>query len=166
MKISGIIIFLIAGSFFIFSYNSEQKTNLKKCDDLIMLFRYLNVNVLERKMIFTDALYEIKGKISRYIDEFINISEVNNEEIFIKEKLISDMRKYFSDCKKELLQTVIGYIRILGTTDKKTSMDNYEIAINDCEKILNEMKADYKKNIRLTKIITYGITGVTILVLI
>ena len=166
MKLFGVIIIAIGNIILLLNYESSKKKKITSSKDLLCFMQYLNTNVLEQKMTLPDAIYNLKGKISDYIDSFIRITDIKNEKNTVRQTLIASMKKYFSDCDAELLKCVTDYINILGTTDKKTMYDNYNVLYNESTEIIEKLKKEYKKNIKLTGATVFGISSMVVLMLI
>ncbi len=166
MKIAGIVFFLI-GSMLFLNYNeSETKNKIKKTEDLIRLLYLVKVNVLENKMVLKESFLHTKTIISDYIDTFLANHILNISEENIRKEITEEMHKYFIDCNAEILECVIRYIMILGTTDKETSVKNFNLTEKECENFIFEMKAEKKKNLRLFKTVTYGVMSAVVIILI
>lgn len=166
-KLIGVILFISGSTFFVFLYDKEEKAKIKKCENLFRLLYLVNMNILEKKRVLPDAFFDVKGCISEYIDKFLEMCEKDKRENYnARENMINLMKRYFKDTNEELLENIVSYISILGTTDKKTSLENFNLISKDCENIIFNIKEAYKKNIKLTRTMTYAIASVTVLILI
>lgn len=166
MKLFGLIIIVIGNFILLLNYETSKKKKILSSKDLVCFIQYLNTNVLECKMTLPDAIYNLKGRISDYIDSFIRITDIKNEKITVRQTILTSMKTYFSDCDAELLKCVTDYINILGTTDKKTMYDNYNVIYNECTEIIEKLKNEYRKNIKLTTATVFGISSIAVLMLI
>lgn len=171
LKLIGSLFFALGSAFFVYTYNDEEKEKIKKNENILRLIQLVNMNVLEKKMVLADAFFGTKGRISKYIDTFLEeylklkkdseaLNKYNQREI-----IIDFMKEYFIGCNSEILENAVNYITILGLVDKKTSLENFNLVLKDCENIILNIKEECKKNIKLTRTITYAIASVTILVL-
>ncbi len=166
LKLIGVAFFVAGSVFFVFLYDKEEKEKIKKCENLVRLLYLVNMNVLEKKKVLPEAFSETKGRVSEYIDCFLEKCEAEKSNKHnARENIINSMNDYFKDCNPEILENAVSYINILGMTDKKTSMENFNLILKDCENIIFAIKEAYKKNIRLTRTMTYGVASVTVLIL-
>lgn len=165
MKFFGILTVFTAD--FLYLYYLKQKKNkaVSHAKDYLMFLRFLNVNVLEKKMTLYNGVISLKGKISPYIDEFIRIFKENSNILNVRQSLINCADVYFSDINEKFKNLIKEYLYVLGNADKKTSMDFYGVTYDECLEIIEEEKSKTMKSIKITNIMTYGISAMAILIL-
>jgi len=71
MRIIGIILIFCSAAAVIMFYEKTEKEKIRKSEDLLKMVYFVNLNVLEKKMILSNAFFETKGVVSEYIDMFL-----------------------------------------------------------------------------------------------
>ena len=54
LKLIGVFLFFIGSAVFVYKYNEEEKEKIKKNENLMRLFHFVNINVLEKKMVLAN----------------------------------------------------------------------------------------------------------------
>lgn len=166
MKIWGILSVAAADFLYIFYLKKKKTEILSHTANYLNFLQFLNVNVLDKKMTLYNGVLNLKGKISPYIDGFIDTFEKSTDITRVREGLIKTAEEYFSDISPVFKGIVREYFLILGSTDKKTSLDFYRAVYNECADFIANEKEKAKKSIKTISILTYGVSGMAILVLI
>lgn len=166
MKIFGIAVVFTADFLYVFLKRKKCYTLLSHTKDYIMMLQFLNVNVIDKKMTLYNGIVSLQGKISSYIDDFVDLFKSESDILKVRESFLHIQEAYFFEVVAEVKNSSKEYFSVLGNTDKKTTNEFYKIAYKECVEFYTEEKEKIKQNLKMTNLFTYGITVVTVLLLV